>query len=93
MVVFAHYNLDLNAFVVFVLAGIDVFFYLTEEFSLLICSHTRSWMKRVMLPIYCSLHLLHLGWYTLFFQFVGIIRCKTDGAFVSGRFALRGGVR
>ena len=52
-VISAHYNLDLNAFVVFVLAGTDVFFFLTEEFSLLICFHTRSFMKRVVLPIYC----------------------------------------
>ena len=29
-------------------------FFLTEEFSLLICSLTRSWMKRVVPPIHCS---------------------------------------
>ena len=31
MVVFAHYNLDLNAFVVFVLAGIEVFFFFNRR--------------------------------------------------------------
>ena len=29
-------------------------FFLKEEFSLLICSFTQSWMKRVVLLIYCS---------------------------------------
>ena len=73
-VVFAHSNLDLNAFVVFVLTGIDVFLFLTEEFQLFICSLTRSWTKRVVLPIHCSViapatrELVHF--------FVGVIRCQ-----------------
>ena len=42
--------------------------FLTEEFSLVICSLTRSWMKRVVLPIYCWSQLLHVSWYTAFLR-------------------------
>ena len=42
--------------------------FLTEEFSLLMCSLTRSLMKRVVLPMYCWPQLLHVSWYTAFLR-------------------------
>ena len=40
--------------------------FVTEEFSVLRCSFKRSWMKRVVLPIYCWSQLLQVSWYTAF---------------------------
>ena len=51
-VVFAH-NLDLNAFVVFVLAGIDVFFFNRGIFVVDMFSYAIM-VKRVVPPIHCS---------------------------------------
>ena len=42
--------------------------FLTGEFSLLMCSLTRSWMKRVVLPMYCWPQLLHVSLYTAFLR-------------------------
>ena len=52
-VVFAHNNLDINACLYSLSSGTNRYAFLTEEFSLLRCSLTRSWMKRVVLPMYC----------------------------------------
>ena len=58
----AHNSLDLNAFIVFVLAGIDVFFSRRSfhYWDVLLCG--RRW------SVLCWSQLLHVRWYTAFLR-------------------------
>ena len=63
MVVFAHNNLDLNAFIVFVLSGIDMFLH---RGAVIIDMFFNAVVDEACRAI--NVLLLHVSWYTAFLR-------------------------